>query len=105
MQVERRRKDRMEFVLPVSVCGSEAGGNEYRFETIARNLGAGGLCAYAPRKMMLGETLSLRVRFAHPGVKADQAAEVSTRGCVVRTEDSPTGLCMFAVSFFLNYRA
>ena len=103
MQVERRRKERLEYALPVGICGSEGGGKEYQFETIARNIGAGGLCAFAPRKMKLGETLSLRVRFAHPGSKASQAPEVTMRGFVVRTEIRPTGLCMFAVSFLLNF--
>jgi hypothetical protein len=103
MQVERRRKERMAFALPVSVSGSEGGGKEYQFETIARDIGAGGLCAFAPRKMKLGETLSLRVRFAHPGSRAIQAPEVTMRGLVVRTEARPTGLYMFAVSFILNF--
>ncbi len=99
MQAERRRKDRMEYALPVSIRGSEEGGREYRFEAVARNIGAGGLCAFAPRKMKIGEKLSLRVRFAHPGNRSAQAAEVSARGLVVRTEDRPTGLCLFAVAF------
>ena len=98
MQSELRRKDRLDYTIPLSVRGSGTGGESYRFETVARNIGAGGLCAYAPRKMQIGERLSLRVRFARPGSTA-QAPEISVRGSVVRTEKQPAGLWMFAVAF------
>jgi hypothetical protein len=101
MKSERRKQNRLEFVLPLSVRGSGKDGEPYRFETVMRDIGPGGLCGYAPRTMQIGERLSLRVRFARPGSKAAQAPEISVRGRVVRAEDRPTGLCMFAVTFLL----
>lgn len=101
MKTERRKKERLEYTIPVSVLGSDRSGKDYRFETVARNIGMGGLCAYAPHKIEKGDTLSLRVRFAHPGIKVVQAPELSVRGVVLRTEDRPSGLCMFAVSFLV----
>jgi hypothetical protein len=101
MQVERRRKERLDYTIPLRVRGSEKGGTLYRFETVAQNIGAGGLCALATRMMRVGERLSLRIRFAHPGSTA-QAPEISVRGSVVRAEEQPAGLCRFAVYFLLR---
>ena len=102
---ERRRNPRMIDPVPVSVRGSELGGKRFRFETIARNVGAGGLCAYAPRLMRVGETVSMRIRFARLGSNPLQAPEISVRGLVVRTEARPGGLSLFAVSFLLRNAA
>lgn len=100
--VENRRKQRMSDPVPIIVRGVEPCGKPYRFETVARNIGAGGLCAYARRVMQKGETVSLRIRFARLGSKPIQAPEVSVRGLVIRTEDRPGGLSLFAVSFLLR---
>jgi hypothetical protein len=102
MQAERRRKARLEYTVPLSVRGSETGGKAYRFETVARDIGGGGLCAFAPRTMHIGERVSLRVRFARPGSRTPQAPRIPLRGLVVRTEEKPSGLCLFAVSFLLS---
>ncbi len=98
---ERRQKPRMDDPIPVDVKGSHRG-KGYRFGTITRNLGSGGLCAFAPRMMELGEPLSMRIRFARPGSKTVQAPEVSVRGRVVRVEQRPGGFCLFAAAFFLR---
>lgn len=99
MNGNRRRKDRLDFTLPISVHGSGTDGKVYRFETVAPNIGAGGLCAFAPRMMKIGERVSMRVRFARLGRKPVQAPEVSVRGFVVRVEERPAGFCKFAVAF------
>ncbi len=96
---DRRRKDRLDFTLPISVHGSGGDGKVFRFETVAPNIGAGGLCAFAPRMMKIGERVSMRVCFARLGSKPVQAPEVSVRGFVVRVEERPAGFCKFAVSF------
>jgi hypothetical protein len=87
--------------VPVEVTGSR-GGEQYRFETITRNVGSGGLCAFAPRMMEPGEAVSMRIRFVRPCSRQVQAAEFSVRGKVVRVEPRPDDLCLFAVSFFLR---
>ena len=99
MKEDRRRKDRLDWTLPISVRGSEKGGETYRFETVAPNIGGGGLCAFAPRKMKVGERISLRIRFARVGRKPPRAPEISVRGLVVRVEERPADYCKFAVLF------
>jgi hypothetical protein len=91
---DRRRKPRMEEPLPLSVRGAEPCGKRYQFETVARNIGAGGLCAFAPRVMQKGEKVSLRIRFARLGSKPLQAPEVSMRGMVKRVAESPGGFSL-----------
>jgi hypothetical protein len=90
----------MDDAMPVSVRGSESCGKPYRFETFARNIGAGGLCAFSPRMMKTGEKLTLRIRFAQAGSKPVRAPEILVRGMVVRVEERPGSSCVFAVSFF-----
>jgi hypothetical protein len=98
---ERRQKARMEDPVPVEVSGSSHG-EGYRFATIARNVGSGGLCAFAPRMMEPGEAVSLRIRFARPCSRPAQAPEFSVRGKVVRVERRPGDSCLFAVSFLFQ---
>ena len=102
MDTDRRTKDRLKYVLPLTVQGNGKGGKAYRFEALARDISAGGLCAYAPRAVRPGDRLSMRVRFAHPASRLVQAPEFALRGRVVRVEKRPTGLCRFAVSFLLR---
>ncbi len=97
---DRRRKPRMDDPIRLSVRGSGCG-KPYKFNTIARNIGSGGLCAFAPRVMQEGEKVSLRIRFARLGSNPPQAPDIPTRGVVVRVEENPRGLSVFAVSFLL----
>jgi hypothetical protein len=99
---ERRSKPRMDEPVPVRVRGSECSGKSYRFETVARNIGPGGLCAFSPRIMQPGERVALHIRFARIGARPPQAPEVLVRGIVVRVEARPNGSCLFAVSFLLR---
>ena len=102
---ECRSKPRMDEPVPVRVRGSDASGKAYRFETVTRDLGAGGLSALAPRVMQPGERLSVRIRFVRLGGRAVQAPEIPLRGRVVRVEEQPGGHSMFAVSFLLRNAA
>ena len=96
---DRRRKCRMTDPVPVRVRGAGPGGKAYRFETVARDIGAGGLCALAPRVMKSGEPIFLRIRFARAGSRPAQAPEFSVQGRVVRVEEQADGFFLFAVSF------
>jgi len=96
--VDRRKKPRMNDAIPVSVRGTESG-KLYTFETTALDIGAGGLCAFSPRAMKIGEKLSLRIRFARAGSKTVQAPEIRVRGLVTRVEERPGCSSVFAVSF------
>jgi hypothetical protein len=99
VNVERRKKPRMYQAIMVSVRSSASSGKSYGFETVARDIGAGGLCAFSPRIMEKGEEISLRIRFARPGSKPLQAPEILTDARVMRVEERPGGSCIFAVSF------
>ena len=99
---DRRSKPRMDGPLPVKVKWSGASGKTYRFETVARNIGAGGLCAFAPRAMQVGERLSMRIRFVRMGGRPAQAPEISIRGRIVRVENIRGDCSVFAVSFLLR---
>jgi len=102
---ERRSKPRMDDPVPVKVSGSGASGKAYRFETVSRDLGAGGLRAFAPRVMQVGERLSMRIRFVRMGGRPVYAPEISLRGRVVRVEEQPGGNSIFAVAFLLRSAA
>ncbi len=102
--VERREKPRMDDAIPVSVRGFESRGKPYRFETVARDIGAGGLCAFSPRILKSGEKLLLHIRFARAGSRPAQVPEILVRGMVTRVEERPGHCCVFAVSFLPRSR-
>ncbi len=97
--VDRRKKPRIDDAIPVSVRGSEPRGKSYRFDTVARDIGAGGLSAFSPRILKKGEKLLLHIRFARAGSKPARAPEILAQGLVTRVEDRPGFSCVFAVSF------
>jgi len=99
MDMERRNKPRISHPIPVIVRGADENGEMYRFDTIAKDVGAGGLRAMAPRIMKEGERISLRIRFALAGSKPVQAPSVAARGVVSRVEEQSDKSSLFAVSF------
>ena len=102
MNPDRRQKLRMDDVIPVTVRGYECSGKVYRFQTVARDIGAGGLSAFSPRIMRIGERVSLRIRFARPGNSRIPAPEMPVRAMVKRVEGRPDGFCIFAAIFLLR---
>jgi hypothetical protein len=102
MSFERRQTPRINEPIPVIVRGSDGHGKTYRFSTVTRNVGAGGICASAPRIMEAGEKISLHMKFALPGSKPSQAPAVSARAVVSRVEEQPKGSCVFAATFLLH---
>jgi hypothetical protein len=100
--LERRQKPRINEPVPVIVRGSDGHGRTYRFNTIARDIGSGGLCASAPRIMQTGEKILLHVRFALAGSKPSQAPAIAARARVLRVEEQSNGSCVFAASFLLH---
>jgi hypothetical protein len=95
MQTERRSKPRIYVPVPLRVRGKAEGGESYEFETVARNIGAGGVCAAAPRVLMPGERLSLEIRFALAGSRPATAPVISTHGVVLRVEPLDQGRSLF----------
>ncbi|MDM7996241.1 MAG: hypothetical protein QUT30_11235 [Acidobacteriota bacterium] len=98
---ERRKKIRIYDPVFVVVEGTDACGNRYRFTTIARNIGPGGLCAYTPQVMETGEKISVRIRFARAGSTPQEAPTVAASAVVIRVEKQFNDSYLFAASFLL----
>jgi hypothetical protein len=99
MQEERRKRLRINQPVPVLVRGSADCRKRYQFRATARNIGAGGLCAFAPRVMEVGEKVTLFVRFALAGSSPPQAPAFAALAVVVRVEEKRGDSCTFAASF------
>jgi hypothetical protein len=103
MELERRRHPRIYHPIPVRVCGVNAGGKAFEFDTIAKDVSAGGICAPAPRLIIVGEELSLQIRFSLAGSSPSQAPTVSARGTVLRSSELADGTFQFAAAL-IQYR-
>ncbi len=99
---ERRNKIRIYDPVFVAVKGTAADGTRYRFNTIARNIGPGGLCAYTPQAMETGEKITVRIRFARAGSAPREAPTVAASAVVIRVEKESNGSYLFAASFLLH---
>ncbi len=98
---ERREKIRIYDPIFVTVRGTDASGNPYRFNTIARNIGPGGLCAYTPQVMEAGEEITVQIRFARAGSAPSEAPVVAASAVVLRVEKQFNNSYLFAASFLL----
>ncbi len=100
MQAERRSKPRMYDPISLQVRGIGENGEAYEFQTVTCNLGAGGVCAAAPRVLQPGEHLSFSIRFALAGSHPATAPEIAACGVVLRVEPESGNLrCVFAAKF------
>jgi c-di-GMP-binding flagellar brake protein YcgR len=103
MNTERRRRPRINTPLPVLVRGTSDQGRSFQFNSVVRDISAGGLCSIAPESLKIGEKLYLHVRFTQADANPTQAAEASLRGIVLRSKERPDGTCLFAVSFLQKH--
>ena len=103
MNLERRQQPRINDPLPIIVRGVNDRGEPFQFQSVVRDIGAGGLCALAPASLKIGEKLYLHVRFARTEANPAQAPKASLRGIVLRSEERPDGTCIFAVSFLRKH--
>ncbi|HYK90299.1 MAG TPA: PilZ domain-containing protein [Acidobacteriota bacterium] len=102
MELERRHKPRLYDPIPVKVRGAGPDGKRFEFDTIAKDISAGGLCAPAPGIIRAGEELTFHIRFSLAPGRQTQAPTVSARGTVLRSEEMPDGSSRFAVAFNLR---
>ena len=102
MKIERRKKQRINEPVSLIVRGS-VDGESYQIKATARDIGAGGLYAFAPRIMEIGEKVTLFVRFSLAGSNPPQAPAIAVRAVVVRVEEKCGESSAFAASF-LRYR-
>jgi hypothetical protein len=98
MQTERRAKPRIYVPVQLRVRGRTEDGESYEFETVARNIGAGGVCATAPRVLQPGDRLLLQIRFALAGSRPATAPTIAAHGVVLRSEPLEQGRCIFAAA-------
>jgi c-di-GMP-binding flagellar brake protein YcgR len=99
MNIERRNKPRISEPVSLIVRSSSSCNAGYQFSSTTKNIGAGGLCAFAPRAMEVGEKVTLFVRLALVGSNPPQAPDIAARAIVVRVEEKSEESCTFAVSF------
>jgi c-di-GMP-binding flagellar brake protein YcgR len=85
------------------VRGTNEQGEPFQFNSVVKDISAGGLSAIAPESLKIGEKLYLHVRFAQVDANPTQAAEASLRGVVLRSQERPDGTCLFAVSFLQKH--
>jgi hypothetical protein len=103
MNIERRQRPRMYYSLPVLVRGLNDQGEHFQFNSVIRDISAGGLCSVSPEALTIGERLYLHVLFAQANANPPQAPKASLRGVVLRTQERPDGTCIFAVSFLKKH--
>ncbi len=95
---DRRRHPRIYYPMPLTV---RVGDSE--FETVVRDLSAGGLCARLPVQVSVGQTLEFALEFSRAGSKPDMAPRVSARGVATRARELGHGEFEFAARF-TSYR-
>jgi hypothetical protein len=100
--VERRRTPRLYEPISVAVKGRQGKGDRFEFETFARDVSGGGLCAIAPRNLSAGEGLHFRIQFARAGTRPFHAPTVITRGVVIRVQGLSDGTFLFAAAFTIR---
>jgi hypothetical protein len=101
LKPERREKTRIYDPIFVVVRGTDVLGDPYKFNTIARNIGPGGLSAYTPQLMEVGEKITIQIRFARAGSAPRYAPLVAATAVVLRVDKQLNGTYLFAASFLL----
>ena len=97
--IERRRTLRLYEPILLAVKGEQRKGDRFEFETVARDISGGGLCAVAPRILSTGDRLRFSIQFARAGTRPFHAPTVTTRGVVLRVERLSDGTFLFAAAF------
>jgi hypothetical protein len=100
--IERRRTVRLYEPISLRVWGEAGDGNRFEFETVARDISGGGLCATASRLISAGERISIQIQFARAGTRPFHAPTVTTRGLVLRVQEISVGTFLFAAAFALR---
>jgi hypothetical protein len=103
VNTERRQHARLLDPLPVIIRSLKRGGKSFEFNSVTRDIGAGGLRAVAPCPLHPGEKINLHIRFAKPGSSPPLAPLVSARAVVLRAEEEPDGTCVFAAGFLWRH--
>ena len=97
--IERRRTLRLYESISLAVRGEQGKSGRFEFETFARDVGGGGLCAVAPRILSTGDRLRFSIQFARAGTRPFHAPIVTARGVVLRVQELSDGTFLFAAAF------
>ena len=100
--IERRRSLRLYEPISLAVRSEQGNGDRFEFETVARDVGGGGLCAVAPGILSTGDRLRFNIQFARAGTRPFHAPTVVTRGVVLRVQELSDGTFLFAAVFTLR---
>jgi hypothetical protein len=100
--IERRRALRLYEPISLAVRGERGNGDRLEFESVARDVGGGGLCAVAPRILSIGDRLRFNIQFARAGSRPFHAPTVTTRGVVLRVQALSDGTFLFAAAFTMR---
>ena len=100
--IERRQTLRLYEPILLAVKGEPGKGDRVEFETVARDVGGGGLCAVAPRILNTGDRLRFIIQFARAGTRPFHAPIVTTIGVVRRVEALSDGTFLFAAAFTMR---
>ncbi len=100
--IERRQKARLYEPISLTVRGESEDESRFEFETVARDISGGGLCAVSPRLIGIGTRLSFLVRFALPGTRPFRAPTITTRGLVIRSQALSDGTFLIAAVFTMR---
>jgi hypothetical protein len=100
--IERRRTLRLYEPISLAVRGEHGNGDRLEFDTVARDVGGGGLCAVAPKILSTGDRLRFSIQFARAGTRPFHAPTVTTRGVVLRVQEQSDGTFLFAAAFTMR---
>ena len=100
--IERRRTLRLHEPISLGVRGEQGKADQFEFETVARDVSGGGLCAVAPRVLSTGDRLRFSIQFARAGTRPFHAPKVVTRGVVLRVQGLSDGTFLFAATFTMR---
>ena len=99
---ERRRHPRISAPVPVHVRLGPAKESLLEFDVFTENLSAGGLSAFSPAPLMVGDKLYMIVDLMNQGCN-DSHPRFSAYAVVRRIRDRADGRCEFGASF-THYR-
>jgi hypothetical protein len=96
---ERRKKPRICDPVPVLVRGRDENGASYSFDAKVKDISASGVRATAPRKMQVGEKISVRITFNLTEDQTAIAPVVLADAVVARDQKYSNGAYEFTACF------
>ena len=95
---DRRLKPRIYYPIPIKVRGKEDNGRQFEFDTIAENIGSGGLSASINHECRVGQRLFIVIKFSLAKDPMLRGASVAVHGTVLRTKKLQDGTSVFAAA-------